>query len=420
MPESMERTRAWSKERIEDVLSRERFDYQKVPLPFGLHTRGHERDSTARLIFPGSLSGKSVLDVGSSLGFFCFEAEKRGAAEVQGVDVDPESVRKAKILADILESRVNFAALDLDNMPLGRFDYVLCLNVLHHVHDPLAVLNKLIDATKETLVLEVATFGSHDKKKVRLPALVCKFLAWFPIIFVTSTGTRGEREIQRFYLSESAIRNLLITHRGVFARLEVKKSPHKDRFIVLAHRRRIDHLLVVAGPTSAGKKTIEQLLAANKLPEFAKIVNVPDTSVWSTVLTANHIDDPDIPYRSHLLFHYDILRPFLRSTRTYERDEALEIIDCAKRVTFLTVLTPPARLREQITVGEIEKRSTFFRKPSQRHLRIRDLYADPVKVQRAYETWRTFVGKRNFEHWMIEAQPDGSHRLFPAADWKGF
>ncbi len=70
MPESMERTRAWSKERIEDVLSRERFDYQKVPLPFGLHTRGHERDSTARLIFPGSLSGKSVLDVGSSLGFF--------------------------------------------------------------------------------------------------------------------------------------------------------------------------------------------------------------------------------------------------------------------------------------------------------------------------------------------------------------
>jgi hypothetical protein len=70
VPESTERTRAWSKERIEDVLSRERFDYQKVSLPFGLHTRGHERDSTARLIFPDSLSGKSVLDVGSSLGFF--------------------------------------------------------------------------------------------------------------------------------------------------------------------------------------------------------------------------------------------------------------------------------------------------------------------------------------------------------------
>jgi ribosomal protein L11 methylase PrmA len=38
------------------------------------------------------IKGKSLLDVGAASGFISFEAERMGAAEVYGFDVDSESV----------------------------------------------------------------------------------------------------------------------------------------------------------------------------------------------------------------------------------------------------------------------------------------------------------------------------------------
>src|SRR5581483_11679778 len=76
---------AYSKEQIEKILAKEDFSYHRVNLPFGLHTPGRDRSRTRDLIFRESLAGKSVLDVGSALGYFCFEAEARGASRVVGV-----------------------------------------------------------------------------------------------------------------------------------------------------------------------------------------------------------------------------------------------------------------------------------------------------------------------------------------------
>src|SRR5947208_10062362 len=61
----------YSKQQIEKILQEERFHYQRVNLPYGLNTPGRDRTATRDLIFPEPLSGKSVLDVGSALGYFC-------------------------------------------------------------------------------------------------------------------------------------------------------------------------------------------------------------------------------------------------------------------------------------------------------------------------------------------------------------
>ncbi len=400
----------WSREQIESTLRLEQFDYQKVPLPHGLATTGHDRSDTARLIFTSDLTGRSVLDVGASLGYFSFEAEARGATSVLGIDVHPESVRKAKLLAEIKGSNVRFQASDIEDLPLAApFDVVMCLNVLHHLHDPLGALNRLIDLTRERLILEVATFGSHDKKKVQLPAFVCRLLGRFPIIFVTPTGTRGSREIQRFYMSEPAIINLLTKHRTVFGRVEVKPSPHKGRFIVIGHKRRIGHLLVVGGPTSAGKKTLMRKLTANQLPELAGRLGTPDASVWGTPLNANHLDEPSEPVRSHAILHYDIMRPFFRSTRVYARDEAMDLLSCADKVTFVTVLTPSSVLSKQIEVAELS------RKKDSRKLRIREMYKDPKAVRGVYDAWIDFTRPHADEHLLARALPEGGYELIDAA-----
>ena len=62
--------------------------YHSIPLGDGIVTPGVD-DSSLRLPkihIPEDLSGKTVLDVGASDGFFSFEAERRGAERVLATD----------------------------------------------------------------------------------------------------------------------------------------------------------------------------------------------------------------------------------------------------------------------------------------------------------------------------------------------
>lgn len=63
--------------------------YHTIELPHGIVTKGvfDTLDERARLPLPASLAGKRCLDVGTLDGFWAFELERRGAAEVVAVDV---------------------------------------------------------------------------------------------------------------------------------------------------------------------------------------------------------------------------------------------------------------------------------------------------------------------------------------------
>src|SRR5580765_5162991 len=156
----------FTKEQIEQILRDEPFEYHRVELPFGLHTPGRDRSATRDLIFPESLQGKSVLDVGCALGYFCFEAEARGASRVIGTETRESRVRQALRIGQIRGSRVEFRLADIERVPIeGRFDYVLLLNVLHHLRDPLSVLRHLAAITNERFVIEFPTLADPKFRK---------------------------------------------------------------------------------------------------------------------------------------------------------------------------------------------------------------------------------------------------------------
>lgn len=409
---------AWSKDRIEELLRTEDFRYQNIALPHGLSTGGHDRSATAAKIFPEDLRGKSVLDLGCSFGYFCFEAIRRGAERVVGYDVDPDSIRKARLLASCLGAEVTFEQRDIERQPITeRFDYVLCLNLLHHLKNPLAALDNLIAITDDRLVLEVASLGRRDRRKVQVSPVAHRILSRLPVIFVTRSGTRGRRQIQKFFITPSALENLLIHHRGMFARLDVTPSEHKDRCITIAHKRRIGHLLVVSGPTSAGKKTLMRKLLANELPELAARLGTPDGSLWGPPLNAEKIAEPSDPVRPRLMLHHDLMRPYLRSAMVHERDEALDILDTAERITFVTVWTPPARLVQQITEAAItpKMKPWSWRKPV-RHLKIRALYEQPGKVVEHYRRWFDYTATRSADHVVVSLE--GGLRLRSIEEWE--
>jgi 2-polyprenyl-3-methyl-5-hydroxy-6-metoxy-1,4-benzoquinol methylase len=238
-PEESRSTQAttWSKDRVAAMLAADDFTYQRIELPHGLCTAGrHDRSATARRIFPDDLRGTSVLDVGCRLGYFCFEAIKRGAGPVTGIDVDPESVRKARLLADCLGCEVRFEVRDVERAPITEpVDDVLCLNLLHHLANPIGTLEQLAAVARRRLVLEVAALRRTDRSKAGVPRLLSRLLERLPVI-VVSPAAGGDASAQKFFVTAAALDNLLRHPRFGFARVELLPSRHKGRFIAIAHK----------------------------------------------------------------------------------------------------------------------------------------------------------------------------------------
>ncbi len=74
----------WTRERVERFLADKDLRYQKIRLPYGRATPGEEREDTLQIAFGDDLEGRSVLDVGSYLGYFCLAARERNAGRVVG------------------------------------------------------------------------------------------------------------------------------------------------------------------------------------------------------------------------------------------------------------------------------------------------------------------------------------------------
>ena len=140
--------------------------YHTLDLGDGVVTPGmfDHRRVTDRYLIPEDLSGLRCLDVGTMDGFWAFEMERRGAAEVVAVDIDdpealdwPASLRPTvKTLDETKRARFELAHRCLDSAvktesrsiyeldtDLGQFDLVFCGDLLVHLKDPATAAERL-------------------------------------------------------------------------------------------------------------------------------------------------------------------------------------------------------------------------------------------------------------------------------------
>jgi tRNA (mo5U34)-methyltransferase len=153
---------------IEQRLSELAF-YHSIDIRPGLATKGwwDLRHALTLMPFP-NVQGKRCLDIGTWDGFYAFELERRGAAEVVALDVEdlsevdypPEaradtSFNKSAtglqprnagfhLLHQILGSKVQFRPgniYDLDPDEIGAFDVIVLGSLLVHLRDPVRALD---------------------------------------------------------------------------------------------------------------------------------------------------------------------------------------------------------------------------------------------------------------------------------------
>jgi tRNA (mo5U34)-methyltransferase len=139
--------------------------FHTMELGNGLITPGIDDtpDKLRRLHLPASFAGQSVLDIGAWDGFFSFEAERRGAADVLALDgfVWKNKTWGSKagfeLARQLRQSRVR--DLELDVMEIspestGSFDVVFFLGVFYHLFDPILALQRIAAVTRRMLILE--------------------------------------------------------------------------------------------------------------------------------------------------------------------------------------------------------------------------------------------------------------------------
>jgi 2-polyprenyl-3-methyl-5-hydroxy-6-metoxy-1,4-benzoquinol methylase len=99
----------------------------------------------------GDLTGKSVLDIGCGSGRYMFEAVRRGASDVVGLDAASGALETARKMATKLgmEKKVQFIESDFLDLKIERkFDVVFAVGYFDYILTPHAHLVKMLELSK--------------------------------------------------------------------------------------------------------------------------------------------------------------------------------------------------------------------------------------------------------------------------------
>jgi 2-polyprenyl-3-methyl-5-hydroxy-6-metoxy-1,4-benzoquinol methylase len=233
---------------IADAISMPGMHYQRVRLPgkrfsdvkdYG-HVQEGRQKSFEQIFEFQDLRGKSILDIGCALGDFLYRAEQRGASKITGLELDSLRYNAARKITQMLCSRAQIKQLSLEaytsdqpNIPdADMFDWVLALNVLHHISDIHAFCSQAASLARQFLAIEFPTLQDqlwHLNKPLKKAVML---LSGLPIIGV---GNRGYD--QRFVFTDAAVKRLVCANDPGLSLIRAVDSPIKHRRICIFARK---------------------------------------------------------------------------------------------------------------------------------------------------------------------------------------
>lgn len=102
--------------------------------------------------------------------FLAEQLRSNRRAEVVHLDISANGIAIARRRADVRRlgniTWVHGSVLDIPALSLGRFDYINCVGVLHHLEDPAAGLNALSTTLKDDGAMSLMLYGKHGRTGV--------------------------------------------------------------------------------------------------------------------------------------------------------------------------------------------------------------------------------------------------------------
>ena len=244
--------------------------YQTIDLPYGIQSNPgvyehvtSGRSSTFSKIFADyDLRGSSILDVGCALGEFLLRAERRGAQVLTGLEPHSERNQAAVKTAETLNSQMKIRAMTLDQYSQEasrsgakeKYDWVIALNVLHHVSDLHQFSQILVSLSKKYIAIEYPTLADPlwlDDNGIQNSEFVTSYTS-APLIGI---GQRGYD--QTFVFSDAAIKALITSSDSSFSLVCLEDSSIKNRRIAVFRKNdssnETEDLEIIQSPNILGK-----------------------------------------------------------------------------------------------------------------------------------------------------------------------
>jgi SAM-dependent methyltransferase len=236
-----------SKEEIQNFLETAQLSsYQRISLPYGFEIPGKDHSKKINTVFNENLEGKSVLDVGCYYGLYSHEAKKRGAGKVVGIEINEKRAETAIEISRLIGDGVEILCADIMDVYLEiKFDLVLFLSVLHHVKNPLSVIQRLAAQCSDTLVVEFC-LPEHRLRRINqtrkaagnpwseklndyFRKFLIKRLGERAGIIVTGDLISGDRDYDwTFFFNETAFRTIFQVQNKLFSNVRFVPSPQKE------------------------------------------------------------------------------------------------------------------------------------------------------------------------------------------------
>jgi len=195
---------------------------------------------------------------------------------------------------------------------------------------------------------------------------------------------------------------------------------------VIVVKRRIGHLVLVAGPSAAGKSSFMNKFVlraransesraryAAGVQSVADHLGITPGLHWAPVAYAKHLHEVSVPELDRLLLQYDFSRPARKYWSRNSADPVLEVLETASRTSAITLWTPPDRLREQ--ARQRDRRRTPLPRRTRGSAKMKG-YADPERVLQMYDAFFQEIGGRVDDHVLIEI--DSSIQIHDVAEWQ--
>jgi 2-polyprenyl-6-hydroxyphenyl methylase/3-demethylubiquinone-9 3-methyltransferase len=167
------------------------------------------------------LQGLRVLDIGCGAGLLC-EPLARLGANVVGIDPSAENIAAAKLHADRSHLLIDYRCTTVEEMDkIERFDIVLAMEVVEHVTDVGAFVERCARLTKRSGVLTMATLN-RTWKSFALAIVGAEYvLRWLP---------RGTHEWGKFVTPDELANHLHRNGMEVTEQSGVVYSPMSDKW----------------------------------------------------------------------------------------------------------------------------------------------------------------------------------------------
>ena len=369
------------------------------------------------ILFSGDMAQKTFLDAACELGAFCFEAERRGMQQVKGVDREKRSIEACWSIASEHASRVKFEVIDweLDRIK-ERFDFVVFLDRLCQLRNPLSALEALAACTREILVIELTCYRARSYLEGFLLSAAYQVAKHIPMIFLGGLG-RTNRNKASFFVTECAFETILTRHRYQFARVEFVAGDRPGNVIAIAHKRTIGHLVIVAGVPASGKTTLIDKLLAGDLPDLAKGLRFDNADKWTITGfgDVHRLGEPNIP---NLILHYNITTPMIECDLYGYESGLLDLVNAARHTSVVTLWCSPDVLSQRYRDNRV--RRTFFgskrAKRKQKNARLLSLYNDAYKLPDIFRQWLNFIQRHSSE--LVIFDSGGNDRILDIDEWE--